>query len=98
MVLFQTNPFFIVIMAYCINKEPIFRLDFAAMALCFAGVFLVASSKTAEDSNTEGDKTSSSLKRIIGIAMVLTTAITYSASSVLGRTLKGINFAVILLY
>lgn len=45
MVIFQTSPFWAAILGYFINKEPIMRIEYIAMAICFAGVILIALSK-----------------------------------------------------
>jgi len=47
MILRQTAPFWAALLSYFINKEPLYRSDFLAMAVCFAGVLAIAI--TSED-------------------------------------------------
>ena len=69
------------------------------MALCLLGVVLVSWSQSGTGSNTETVKGNSNIgARLLGVLIILMAAWSYSTSSVLNRTLKGINVAVILNY
>lgn len=45
MVIFQTSPFWAGILGLLINKEPMMRIEYIAMVICFAGVIVIAFSK-----------------------------------------------------
>ena len=42
MVFWQTNPFWISIVAFCLLKEPLVRLEIIGMIICFAAVVVIA--------------------------------------------------------
>ena len=42
MVVFQTNPFWITLIAFCILREPIVHFEFIGILLCFGAVILIA--------------------------------------------------------
>ena len=55
MVVWQTNPFWVYIMAYFILSEPVFFLEIIAIMICFAAVGTIASQSMPGSDTEEAD-------------------------------------------
>ena len=55
MILFQTNPFWITLLSFCINAEPIIPLEMVGMVICFAGVVVISlNNQRDQDADPQG--------------------------------------------
>jgi drug/metabolite transporter (DMT)-like permease len=86
-ILWQTSPFWTVVLAYFINKEPIQKIEYLAMSLCFAGVVAIALSKT--------NQTLASSNKFLGICVSFSTAWFLALVGVLNRRLKNVHYTVV---
>ena len=55
MVLWQTSPFWISILAYIILKEPIILVEMIGICICFGGVGAIASQSRAQEVQNEAE-------------------------------------------
>lgn len=90
MLLFQTAPFWTSILGYFINREPIQRIEYVAMILCFIGVAAIASSKGSNGAESNSEST-----KLLGITIAFVTAWFYAGCNVLNRKLKEVHFTVL---
>lgn len=90
MMIFQTAPFWTTILGYFINSEPIRRVEYIAMGLCFIGVVAIASSKDAGHI-VETDST----RKVTGVVIAFVTSWFYAGCNVLNRKLKNIHFSIL---
>jgi len=84
MIIFQTSPFWTSILAYFINNERIYKLEYASMALCFLGVCVVAFAKDQKPNNHGFSE------ELLGIAAIFIMSWLYAGGNVLSRRLKDI--------
>ena len=87
MVLWQTSPFWITIVAWFMLKEPIIPLELVCMVICFSAVALIAwqSGNNDDELSTEKDYSDTSLA---GLIVALCSAVTMAFVAVLSRALK----------
>jgi drug/metabolite transporter (DMT)-like permease len=100
-VLYQTNPFMTSILSYCVNGEKINIIEALGMVLSFTAVGFIAysaeqSSEVEEEVEEENGK--SATEYLLGIGFILAAAACVSGSAVLNRSLKTINFNVVMVY
>lgn len=98
MILFQTNPFWISILAYFINRERILRIELVAMALCFGGVMMIAYSKTDSGPGTSTNLQEGKPSEMFGIMVAFSVAWFFAGCNVINRKLSEVHFSVIMLY
>ena len=104
LILFQTNPFWVSILACLLLSEKIKLVEILGIFVCFGGVIMIAFAKqqriseAAEDTvDTEEDATSDS-DQWLGIGLALLSAWTMGFNSVFTRKLKNINYTVVMTY
>ena len=78
MIIYQTSPFWTSILALWINGEPIYKFEYAAMALCFAGVIGIAMGRQVVGETAD----------FFGVIVSLIMAWVYAACNVINRKLK----------
>ena len=93
LVILQTSPFWISILALLINKEKVEKFEYAGMLIGFLGVVGITLSKPSSEGSTYSEST-----RLTGIIIAFTQAWVYSATCVFNRRLKDVHFAVVLFY
>lgn len=93
MIIFNTCPFWISIVAFCLLKEPIIRVEVVGMCICFAMVVVIASQ--AESDLSKGISLGSSL---LGIFFVLCAAFVNAVSNVLDRYLNATPVPVVIFW
>ena len=88
MVLFQTGPFWTLLLGLLINKEPILKIEYVAMVICFCGVIAISTSKADQQVTSDYPKS-------VGVMLGFLTAWLGATTNVLNRKLKDIHFTVI---
>ena len=90
-ILFQTNTFWISILAYFVNSEPILPIEIIGMLICFLAVVSITLSSGTEEQAMAGDPYES--YRSLGYVLVLAGAWIFATTNVLNRVLKELHHA-----
>ena len=90
MVVWQTNPFWVSIMAYFMLKEAMYVSEIVAMFICFAGVAVIAS-QSEQASTTDH-------VQLIGLICGFGAAVCQAMVIVLNRALKGTPAPVVVFF
>lgn len=90
MILIQSNPFWMSILACLMLNERIRPIEIGGIIVCFVGVLLIAYSKSEEEEEEvkEGEEESSGIDKYLGLIVGFITAWTFALTSVLNRRLK----------
>jgi len=91
MVLYQTSPFWVCILAYLINREPILKIDQAGMAVCFLCVIVISMTKPGG-----GGEEQSLLSQLYGSCVCILMAWFFAGGNVISRKMKHIHFTQII--
>ena len=94
-ILFQTNPFCTAIFGRIINDETIYPFELIGMVLSFTGVCLLGLHSLREDID-DGEEIVHDTTKLLGIGLMIASAILFSMVCVVNRTLKDVHFAVII--
>ena len=100
-VLYQTNPFMTSILSYFLNGEKINKVEALGMVLSFTAVGFIAYSaeQSAEvEDEIEEVAEKSATQYLLGIGFILLAAACVSGSAVFNRSLKTIDFNVVMVY
>ena len=104
-VLYQTSPFMTSILSYCVNGEKITCVEALGMVLSFIAVSCIAYSaeQSAEQSaeieeEVEASAEKSVTQYLLGIGFILLAAACLSGCAVFNRSLKTIDFNVVMAY
>lgn len=107
-ILMQTSPFWTSIIAYWVNKEPIFKYEYVAMVVCFSAVIYITFSKPHADEAdisedpvvTDEDGTSDVMtsKTVLGVTLAFVLAWLFALCNVINRVLKAINWRIVMFY
>ena len=100
-VLYQTSPFMTSILSYCVNGEKITCFEALGMVLSFIAVSCIAYSaeQSAEvDEEVEAGVEKSATQYLLGIGFILLAAACLSGCAVFNRSLKTIDFNVVMVY
>ena len=95
-IIFQTSPFWISILGYFVNYEPIVGIEVIGMVVCFIGVVVITLSQNSHA--TEETIDSGINLRILGIGMIFTCAWLNAITCVLNRKLSGVHHAVVMFW
>jgi len=93
MVVFQTQPFWVSIIAVIFLKESIMRFEYAGMLISFAGVILIAFCKGAG-----GDSDNETSKMLVGIAVTFCMAWAQSFIGLFNRMMVDVNWYVVMFW
>lgn len=98
-IVFNSSPFFTVILAYFWTSDRILPLEGLAMIGAFCGIVVLGIAKPTETKNIEDNESFSKFEvehgYQIGMAMALFACVSQSVISVASRRLKSIYFAII---
>jgi len=91
-ILFQTNTFWISLLAYFFLAEPIICQEFVGMAICFVAVIFITTAKDPEAA-ADGAAELDSMTRTIGFIMILCGSWIFATINILNRVLKELHHA-----
>lgn len=94
-VIFNTNPFWIAILAYMLNGEKMLRVEVIGVILCFLGICVLSFSSVTTVDSTQLDGEGS---EVIGMACMLVASLLFSMVSISTRRLKDVHYTVISMF
>ena len=104
MVFWQTNPFWISIVAFCLLKEPLVRLEIIGMFICFGAVVMIVLQQKKEKDVVEGDEAGGAIgdslenKKLLGLMFGLFAGVVMAFCAVSTRYLKETPTPVLMVY
>ena len=97
-ILFQTNTFWISILGYFINKEPMLPVEIVGMVICFMAVVAITLSSNDASSSSEPTDGTAQDYRTLGYCLVMIGAWVFATTNVLNRVLKELHHALVMFY
>ena len=103
LILFETNPFWVAILACLVLKERVQLIEVVGMFICFGGVLMIAFAKQKRIDESESGEVDEkdqldSFDQWLGLAGGLIAAWTMGFNAIYNRKLKHLNHNVIMFY
>jgi drug/metabolite transporter (DMT)-like permease len=88
-ILMNLSPFWCSILGNYFHNEPIYRIEFVAMAVCFLCVIGVTLSKPTEEKDLKKEH-----NIVVGVILAIAVSCTMASASVVSRALKDVPYEV----
>ena len=107
MILFQTNTFWVAVLACFLLRERVRLAEIIGIFVCFGGVVMIGFAKqeridettsTEEDKDDDDGSTLNSFDQWLGLLLSLLAAWTFSFNAIYNRKLKDMNVNVVMFY
>ena len=95
-ILFQTNTFWISLLAFLVNSEPIIAVEIIGMVICFLAVAHITLNSAGDDADAVSVE--SYTHRHLGYALIMAGAWIFATINVLNRVLKELHHSLVMFY